>query len=212
MKLGRFLLPVNRKPPEPDGSPLRNSVLRPGRHGDRRAVASPLQKAVLQRPILEQLGAQPDAAGDQHHGDHQCQEIHRHAVAVIVAGFGALIFGQVVDRRVTLRIGWRPPPAAAWRCPAWPEAQHTATLVIWGHAIGCHDGPDGFLLEPQHSNERSSCNLHRYPAAMRQDTPRRSRGRLRMVSRNHSAVARCAFEAVRSGNGRSRRGAAMWRP
>jgi hypothetical protein len=42
MKLGRFLLPVNRKPPEPDGSPLRNSVLWSGRHGDRRAVASPL--------------------------------------------------------------------------------------------------------------------------------------------------------------------------
>jgi hypothetical protein len=35
-----------------------------------------------------------------------------------------------------------PPPAATWRRSARPEMQHAAALVIWGYAIGCHDGAE----------------------------------------------------------------------
>src|ERR1700722_12946360 len=78
------------------------SILRPGRHGDRRAVAPSGKKAILQISIFDELGAQPDPAADQQRGDQEGEQIHRHAVAIIVAGLGALVFGEVVDRAVRL--------------------------------------------------------------------------------------------------------------
>ena len=115
----------------------RGSILRPGRHGDRRAVAPSRKKAILQISIFDELGAQPDSAADQHRGDQEGEQIHRHAVAIIVAGLGALVFGEVVDRAVRLRHR-RPPPAAARRRSARPEANDAATLVVRGYGIGFH--------------------------------------------------------------------------
>ena len=126
-------------------SPLRGLLHRSRRHLDRRAIAPSGQEAVLEVAVLDDLVGEPQAGPDQQGGDQQGQQVHRHAMTIVVGGFRALVLGEVVDRRTLLGIGQGPSPGLTRRRAARSEPQHTAFFIGAG-AIRLHNRPDGLLV------------------------------------------------------------------